>query len=435
MAAKEALISVLTSISTSEARIATLVQHWREEDFFNQDRRTHWLVDIENALDYVRKTASASGSSFEEGLQTKLASALNNDGVTRGCRWRLLSQTINQAKAADGQTTTIDNPNYVLVRRAILQRDLELAFIWDTKPSVTPKCLTSDLSDTAWWTSANGFPEHDRIPASRSLLFTAADDGALAFIKDAVQLLKDRLQQRSKDVQASLHSILDLKNPAGRGALKMAISGARCEIVELLLETDPLLADQRTLDYLVNNVPDLSQMQKSSLVKSFVKKLKDNKEPKFWDKPLLSAIDKGDIETTIVISNISDKVLLPHHAKGIVECEGFANRWPEVELKVRPYVEECGLLSLAVEKCRIPIVKSLVQTHPHLLFKEDPSGVYPLCWNRKDDNVALRKEMRELVVAEIISKSHDYQQDTFKIRQLLSTCRGKKSRLLLIDSC
>lgn len=428
MTATEALVSVLTSVSTSEDRIATLVQRWREENFFNQGRHTPWLVDIENALDYVRRSTSASGSSFEEGLQTKLASALNNDDVTRGCRWRLLSETINRAKAADGQTTTIDNPNYALVRRAILQHDLELAFLCSTQMSVDPECLTCDPSDTAWWRSATGFPEHDQVPDSVSLFFTAANDGALAFIEDAVQLLKERLQQRSTRFQASLHSILHLHNPSGRRALKMAVVGARCEIVELLLETDPLLADQLTLKYLLDNVQELPQTQKSSLLKSFVKKLKDNRTSDFWDKPLLRAINKGDIETTITISNISDKILLPHHAKCIVECEGFADRWSEIEGKVRPYIEECGLLSLAIEKCRLPIVKSLVQTHPHLLFTEDPSGVYPLCRNFKDDNVVLRKAIRELVVAEIISKSHDYQQDTFKIRQLLSTCRGKKSR-------
>jgi hypothetical protein len=436
MTAKDALVNFLTSVSTSESKIGILVQRWREENFFSQGRHTPWLVDIENGLDHVRSTAIASSTSSEEGLQTKLTSALNNDGVTRGCRWLLLSETIRRTKAADGQTTTIDYPNYALVRSAILQRDLELAFICRTQMSVEPECLTCDPSDTAWWRSARGFLEQDQILDSVSLFATAANYGALAFIRDTIELLQNRLQQRSgQHFQKSLHSILYLTNPAGRRALKMAILGARCEILELLLETDPDLADSRTLKYLVENVPELPQTQKLALVESFVKKLKHIREPSFWAGPLLCAIEKGDVETTIVISNISDDVLLPQHAKGIVECEGFADRWAEVESKVRPFVEEGGLLSLAIEKCRLPIVKSLVKTHPHLLFTEDPSGVHPLRRNLREDNVDLRKAMRELVVAEIISKSHDHRKDTLQIRHLLSMCQGKQCRLSLIDLC
>lgn len=426
MTAKDALVNFLTSVSTSESKIGILVQRWREKNFFSQGRQTPWLVDIENALDHVRNTTTSSGTSIEEGLQTKLTTALNSDGITRGCRWWLLSETIHRTKAADGQTTTTDDPNYALVRSAILQRDLELAFICRTQMSVNPECLTCDPSDTAWWRSARGFLTQDQTLDSVSLFATAANYGALAFIRDAVELLQNRLQQRSgQHFQKSLHSILYLSNPAGRRALKMAILGARCEIVELLLEADPDLADNLTLKYLVENVPELPQTQKLALVKSFVKKLEDIKEPSFWNCPLLWAIEKGDVETTIEISNISDDVLLPEHAKGIVECDGFADRWQEVESKVRPFVEERGLLSLAIEKCRLPIVKSLVKSHPHLLFMEDPSGVHPLCWNLREDNVDLRKAIRELMVAEIISKSHDHQKGTLQIRHLLSTCQRK----------
>lgn len=139
-------------------------------------------------------------------------------------------------------------------------------------------------------------------------------------------------------------------------------------------------------------------------------------------------------------SRVSPKVFNGTHAKQIIELDQCTQWWPEFESNVGAYVEAFDLLPLAIKKRRVSIVKSLIRTHAHLLFKPDKTHkLPPLCQNRGDnspENKAARKEIRELVVAAIISRSYD---DTSRIRDIFRSVKVSfaviSDRVAYADSC
>jgi hypothetical protein len=406
MTAEEALATILTTPDTV-LHTQDLADRWKAEGLLAVNQSREWLFSIDGALRRVRPTDTNNQS------ESRLGHALNARDITRAQRWRLLKETILEP------TGSAENPNLMMVRRAILCEDLELAFVSRTRLRVEVESIKADITDRAWWSSDFELQPSD-FTGNLSPFFQAARDGALTFVQEAVEMLIQRLQARSENMQRSLFSVLSLGT--NYQALDYAVDSERHSIVEYLLKKSPDLADPLMLQNLVNH--DRLD-QKMRLVELFVKILKEKKPWEFWVKPLTGAIARRDVGMAQTFNKISPKVFNGTHAKQIIELDQCAQWWPDFESNVGAYVEAFDLLSLAIKKRRVSVVKSLIRTHAHLLFRPDKTRKLPLCQNRGDncpEDKAARKEIRELVVAAIISRSHD---DTFRIRDILSQCKGK----------